>query len=72
MGDQHVADPVKAHGQIALPLTIAGILGGEGLTYLQPIAVTAERRGEITLGDQHVADLAVRDGARPARCVARR
>lgn len=60
--DQHRADFRETDNQIALPLTVPGILSSKGLTYLQAILKTLQRRGEIALRDLHVADLVTGDG----------
>src|SRR6202035_1713382 len=47
--------------QIALPLRIAAIGGGEALADGEAVAVRLERLVELALRHQHVADLDVRD-----------
>ena len=58
---QHVADLVVGDRQIALPLRVAAIGGGEALADGEAVAVGLERLVELALRHQHVADLVVRD-----------
>ena len=61
MRHQHVADLLVGDRQIALPLRVAGVGGGETLSDGKAVAVRLERLVELALRHQHVADILVGD-----------
>ena len=61
LGEQHVADPVMAHREVALPLGVGGIAAGERFGNGEGVTVGRKRAGAIALGEQHVADPVMAD-----------
>ena len=56
LGFPHVADPLMADREVALPLGIGRVLLRQPLTNRQAGLKRRQRAGQVTLGLPHVAD----------------
>ena len=62
LGRAHVAELVPADGEVALPLGVAGVGGGEPVGDVLAFGEGLEGAGQVALGRAHVAELVPADG----------